>query len=185
MTEKGTTHPTYTFQWPRTPATPPAAPANENVSINAAQFTRNIPQAGAQWQTIAGLGRGSGAVAVFPVAAASVSDPASILAQSPRLEYDFRVPFTGPIKVTTNAIPTHRINQERGLRYAVAIDDEAPKIMDFEQPAAPNNRIWNQNVIDNNSVTITDHTVTAAGKHTLKIFMVDPGVCLEKFVISK
>jgi hypothetical protein len=184
MTEKGTTNPSYTFQWPRAAAAPPPAPANQDVSINADQFTRNVPMAGAEWQTIAGLGRGGDAVSVFPVTAGNITDPAAILAQSPRLEYDFSAPFTGQVKVTTDAVPTHRINQERGLRYAVAIDDETPKIMDFEQAAAPNNRAWNQNVISNVSVTVTDHALVAHTSHTLKIFMVDPGVCLEKFVIS-
>jgi hypothetical protein len=188
MTEKGTDSTTWGFKWPAVAANSQlsveissAAPL---VSIEAEHFTRNQARSGAQWETIAGLGRTADAVAVYPTTTPSITDPAQIVTQSPELDYDFTLPQGGPAQVTVYAIPTHRIHDGRGLRYAVAIDDEAPKIIGFEQNAGDTNREWGQNVIRNTAVTVTDHTLVAPGKHTLKVFMVDPGVLLEKLVVS-
>jgi hypothetical protein len=38
--------------------------------------------------------------------------------------------------------------------------------------------------LDNTTSTTTQHNIAAAGAHTLKIYMVDPGVLLEKIVID-
>jgi hypothetical protein len=123
-------------------------------------------------------------MALFPTTAASITDPAQILTQSPRLEFDFTSTHSGDYQVSVYAIPTHRINSTRGLRYAVAIDDQQPQIVDFEQSANNNSKAWQEDVIRNTNVTVTTHNIPSPGKHTLKIFMVDPGVVLEKFVVS-
>jgi hypothetical protein len=100
------------------------------------------------------------------------------------MDYDFTATTAGDVQLTVYAIPTHRIDPGRGLRYATAIDDETPTIEGFDQEAGDTNRAWSQNVIHNAAITVTKHTISVVGKHTLKIFMVDPGVVLEKFVIS-
>ena len=187
MTEKGTTLSSFAFKWPRNIAAPStqtaAQPTEDCYCVAAEHFARNMARNGAQWQTITGLGRTANAVAVFPTTTASITDPAQIPTQSPELDYDFTTTNSGPYQVGVYAIPTHRINAMRGLRYAVAIDNEPPQIIDFDQSSSNNSKAWQEDVIRNTNLTSTTHTIAAAGNHTLKIFMVDPGVVLEKFIV--
>jgi hypothetical protein len=189
MTVKGTTIPFYAFNWPDPSATPiasapPPPPVEPELSIFAGRFTRNIARGGGEWRAIAGLGRQADALTVFPPTLPSVA-PEQATQQAPELDYDFTSAAAGRLEVTVYAVPTHRINETRGLRYAVAIDDGQPQIVDFEQFSGDStNPAWQQHVIHNASVTRTQHTVDRPGAHTLKFFMVDPGVVVEKFVVS-
>jgi hypothetical protein len=165
----------------------PAAPSfveNDGcVSIEAEHPTRNTARNGAQWQVIPGLGRSGDSVSVYPVTVPSIVEPAAITSQSPLLEYDFTTTSTGEAKITTYNLPTRRINDARGLRYAIAIDDAVPQIVDFNI-ATESDRRWSENVMRNASIDTTTHAIAATGKHTLKIWMVDPGVVMDKVVID-
>jgi hypothetical protein len=205
MTARGTTSTTYGFRWPQVtrvsttndqPAiklpAPPVAPSvgasptfvenDRYVSIEAEHPTRNTARNGAQWQVIPGLGRSGDSVAVYPMTVPSI-DPASIAAQAPLLEYDFTSTSQGQAKITTYCLPTRRINATRGLRYAIAIDDAQPQIVDFNVVTESDPR-WSQNVMRNASIDSTAHTIAVAGKHTLKVWMVDPGVVMDKIVVD-
>jgi hypothetical protein len=74
-------------------------------------------------------------------------------------------------------------------RYAVSFDDQAPQSVDMHDglPAqftdsAP---VWEGWVRDNVIVKSTNLTLGAAGKHTLKLWMVDAGVVVQKVVVSR
>jgi xylan 1,4-beta-xylosidase len=69
-----------------------------------------------------------------------------------------------------------------GLRYAVSIDDEAPQIVDAW--ADTSQRAWERAVADNILERVTTHTPASAGKHVLKFWMVDPGLVLQRLVVS-
>jgi hypothetical protein len=74
-----------------------------------------------------------------------------------------------------------------GLKYAISIDGETPTIIDCDDSAVKGgetSKDWQDAVVRNTYVTTTSHNMSSAGKHTLKIWMVDPGVVLEKFVIG-
>jgi hypothetical protein len=169
---------------PRTGGADPA-PASQDagyLSIAAERPTRNVARQGASWKVIPGLGRLGDSLAVFPTTTPSVTDAAALAANAPALEYDFTVTTANAAgKVTVQAIPTHRLNAERGLRYAVAIDGEAPQIVDLETPefSAP----WSVNVLRGSAFGTTTHNI-AAGKHTLKIYMVDPGVVIDHITVD-
>jgi hypothetical protein len=168
-----------------TESPPRFAETDGYLSIEAEHFTRNIPVNGASWQVIKGLGRDSDSVAVYPTTVATISKPEDIAGNSPQLQYDFTTTTATPsmpVEITTYKIPTRRISDARGLRYAIAIDDEKPRVVDFnEENEGPR---WAQNVARNSAIDVSKHTIAAAGKHTLKIWMVDPGVVLEKIVIN-
>jgi len=46
------------------------------------------------------------------------------------------------------------------------------------------NRDWEKSVSDNFRNGISKHTLTTKGPHVLKIWMVDPGVVLQKIVVD-
>jgi hypothetical protein len=121
-------------------------------------------------------------MAVFPTTTPSVTDVAAFATNSPTLEYDFNIATANPAaKVTLQAIPTHRINPERSLRYAVAVDNETPQVINLETPE--NNATWSENVLRGAAQGVTTHNL-AAGRHTLHVYMVDPGVVLDHITID-
>jgi uncharacterized membrane protein len=68
------------------------------------------------------------------------------------------------------------------LRYAVAFDEQTPQIIGYD--TAEWSSQWTVNVLQGAAVSESTHTVSAAGRHTLKIWMVDAGVVIDKIVIG-
>ena len=75
----------------------------------------------------------------------------------------------------------------RPVRYAVAFDNEVPKtvvLLSEKYDAAHGNMDWEKVVADNMRSSNSKHTINKAGYHTLKIWMVDPGVVLQKIIVN-
>jgi len=75
----------------------------------------------------------------------------------------------------------------RGMQYAVSFDDQTPQVVTLvpENYNAQNrNTDWEKSVSDNSRTSITKHNIPAPGYHILKIWMVDPGVVLQKLVVN-
>jgi Gylcosyl hydrolase family 115 C-terminal domain len=89
-----------------------------------------------------------------------------------------------PERVSVEAIldPTLNFVPGRGLRYGVSFDEETPQIVDVL--ANNNTEAWETAVKDNVRKAKTSHTIATPGYHTLKIWMVDPGVVLQKLVVD-
>ena len=114
------------------------------VSMLAEHFTRSIDRGGAGWQKIEGLGRTANSMAVYPTTIASIDPTANLAETSPELDYDMYIFHPGAAAISIAAIPTHRVNPEHALRYAIAIDDQPPQIVDLESPEY--SRVWEGNV---------------------------------------
>ncbi len=69
----------------------------------------------------------------------------------------------------------------------MSFDDEPPQVVTLvpqNYNAQNGNRDWEKSVEDNARYSHTTHSIAAPGYHTLKIWMVDPGVVLEKLVVN-
>jgi hypothetical protein len=152
------------------------------VSINAENYTRRTNGAEAQWQTFEGIGYTGKVVTPLPHTAKSNLTVESIIKNSPKLEYDFYTFNHGQTNVFVQAVPTHPFYEGRGVRCAVSIDDAAPVIIDFETVGRSDE--WKQNVLKNAAVKWGKQLIFAPGKHTLKIWMVDPGVMIDQILID-
>jgi hypothetical protein len=148
------------------------------VSMEAEHFTRRVDRAGVGWRVIAGLGRSGDSVAVFPTTTPSIDDPASLATHAPALEYEFYVFHPGKARILVSALPTQRIHAGRHLRYAIAIDAARPAVVNLEDAGR-----WEENVLRSAAVGETDCAIAGRGKHTLKIWMMDPGVVLDKITL--
>ncbi|MGI4834300.1 MAG: glycosyl hydrolase 115 family protein [Janthinobacterium lividum] len=157
--------------------------ATDCVAIEAEHYTQAINGAGTTWQRLPDLGRTAGAVTTFPATAAPTTAPGG---SSPHLEYRITLPQAGPVTVSAYLAPTLDFTNTTGLRYAVSIDDEAPQIVNLHTGLNPDNgnKPWEQAVADNILLKTSQHPVAAAGPHILKFWRVDPGVVLEKLVVS-
>lgn len=157
--------------------------ANGCVSIEAEHFTRNIPASSARWTKIPGLGRTLSSMSIFPVTASSVLPPRN----SPRLEYKMFLFDSGKIEVETILSPTLNFVAGRGLRFALSFDDEPPCIVTAvaaDYSAGDRNRDWERTVADGVRIVRTPFILPKAGEHVLKVWMVDPGVVLQKIVVD-
>jgi hypothetical protein len=152
------------------------------VSMEAAHFTRKLQRSGASWQVVAGLGRTGRALAIFPVTAPSLTNLQEIIHGAPVLEFEFTCISTGALVATVYCVPVHRLYPGRGARLAVAVDDNQPQIVDIESEEY--SKVWGVNVLRAAALGATEHAVATPGKHTFKLWMVDPGVPVDKIVLN-
>ncbi|MBV9124316.1 MAG: glycosyl hydrolase 115 family protein [Planctomycetes bacterium] len=152
------------------------------VSAEAGHFTGRTKGSAAGWQKIDGNGRTEFAMTILPFGAASVTPIAQGTTAAPRLEYRMYLFKPGPVSVHTYVSPTLNFVPGRGLRYAVAFDDQPPQIVDIlaDGPYSA----WNEAVAQNARIAKSSHMVAKSGYHTLKIWMVDPGVVLQKIIVD-
>ncbi|KAF1833840.1 hypothetical protein BDW02DRAFT_598677 [Decorospora gaudefroyi] len=105
---------------------------------------------------------------------------------APSLEYDF-VTFTPTtsdmgLNVTLILTPTLNINPEKPLAYIAQVDDKEEMrreyVIDQPQPNFPVN--WGEAVADSAWYNTTNWGEVAPGKHTLKLWLVEANVVLQK-----
>ncbi|HWB83393.1 MAG TPA: glycosyl hydrolase 115 family protein [Bryobacteraceae bacterium] len=149
------------------------------VSMEAEHFTRQVTRNRVEWRVLPDLGRTGGTVSIFPSTAPSLETPAELPAEAPALEYDFYNWSDTPLKILVTALPTQRIDEGRHLRYAVALDDDAPVPVNLEDGSR-----WDVNVLRAAVVGSSEHAAIRPGRHTLRLWMMDPGVVLDKIVLN-
>jgi hypothetical protein len=157
--------------------------ADGYVSIEAEHYTKKIDTGPARWEKVADYGRTLSSMTIFPVTADSVTPPEN----SPCLEYQMYLFSTGKVEVASIIAPTLNFVPGRGLRYAASFDAETPQVV----TAVPSgffvdngNRDWEASVRDNCREIKSAHKLDRPGYHILKIWMVDPGVVLQKLVVN-
>lgn len=134
------------------------------------------------WRRVEDYGRTlSGMRADAPVDAAPV-EPGR---DSPVLEYQMHIATPGVLTVTSILAPTLNFMPGRALRFAVSVDDEPPQVVTVV-PAVYNaaGRDWEESVKNNARQLTTKHAAVAPGYHTLKIWMVDPAVVVQKLLVA-
>ncbi|MBF9140752.1 glycosyl hydrolase 115 family protein [Hymenobacter properus] len=168
---------------PMATAAPAAPAAGAYVSLEAEQYTKAVNAGPLSWQRLPDLGRTLGAVSTYPTTVAPTETPGG---NSPHLEYRINLAQAGPVTVSAYLAPTLDFTNTTGLRYAVSLDDEAPQIINLHtgMKSGEGNRSWERIVANSINLKTSQHNVAAAGAHTLKFWRVDPGVVLEKLVVS-
>lgn len=153
------------------------------VSIEPEHYTRRNDAGANRWIRIEDYGRTlSGMRADGPVDVAGLVPGKD----SPSLEYRMYLPYEGPATVDLSLSPTLNFVAGRGLRLALSFDDEAPKVIDIlpaNYNAANGNRDWEESVRNNARAVSSTFTLETGRYHTLKVWMVDPGVVVQKIVV--
>ncbi|CAN5733723.1 hypothetical protein BH11BAC3_BH11BAC3_06440 [soil metagenome] len=148
------------------------------VSIEADHFTRAINGKGISWKILPDLGKTGNAITSFPVTSASQA-PAT---GAPNLQYDIYTFSEGAVTINAYFSPTLNFhNTATGLQYGISVDDEAPQIISINKEDN-NGSIWNKWVGNNIIIKNTTHQIATPGKHTIKYWLVNPGVVLQKIV---
>lgn len=162
------------------------------ITMAAERATKIVDAGDVRWEKIPDYGRGLSGMTIFPVTAKSVTPPEN----APRMEYPVLIARAGEIHVDLVTGPTLNVQPDRGVRIAVSFDEQPPQIIDafqgqsYADPSrrgdlsAPAIRDWYAWVKDNARTLRSTHQIPDPGVHTLKVWMVDPGVVLETLIVT-
>ncbi len=128
-------------------------------------------------QALRGLGLGYG-VSSLPFTSESLDD--SQLNDAPWVEYSVHLP-KGNSRVEIRTLPTQRIHEGRGVRYAVTLNDQAPLFFDIQ--ADEFTPEWQDNVIRGFASRTINYSTNKKEEIRLRIYLLDPGVVIRDIVI--
>jgi hypothetical protein len=152
---------------------------NGYIAMEAAHFSKKVDSRPIFWKVIPGYGKTKDGVMTVPV----TSGPQTLSATTPHLEYNIYTHDSGDFKLHSYISPTIDFTNSDGLKFAVSIDDQAPVIVnissDYKTEAA-----WRQSVADNIKIFKTSLKINKPGKHTIKYWMINPGVVLQKLALD-
>ncbi|KAL5314469.1 hypothetical protein ACEPPN_017109 [Leptodophora sp. 'Broadleaf-Isolate-01'] len=164
--------------------------SDKHIAIEAEHSSRNTAVKGVSYITLPSYGRTLSGVTMMPVLA-----PSQPAGTGPVLEYDIYT-FTNTSVANVTLLLSPSLNQnggERPLKYGIAFDSETPQVLQFvgnwtgggSPPGwlgAVSDSVWGMAASGN--TTTTKHNLSKTGKHTLKIWAVEPGVVIQKIIID-
>ncbi|KAI0354264.1 hypothetical protein OH77DRAFT_1426329 [Trametes cingulata] len=160
------------------------------VSIEAAHSSRNTTVQGITWTELPGHGRTLSAVTPWPRGGNELNFTAG---SGPSIEYDFFLFNTknqgGNVTITTLVSPSlNTLGDDRPLGIALQIDDGAPVTKYFVPKSVPGQVPAPWNGVDGwvaNSINSVPMVLPVQpGAHTLKVWMIEPTVVVQKIIID-
>ncbi len=148
------------------------------VSMEAAHYSANVGAGSVRWEEIPDLGATLSGMSAFPVTSPSVVPPLN----SPHLEYRMYLFDSGEAQVQATLSPSLNFVPGRGLRYAISMDDDSPQVIDSLAVNTTEN--WSKAVEDSVRRVTSQYEVRTPGFHVLKFWYVDPGIVLQRLLVS-
>ncbi|TCD67740.1 hypothetical protein EIP91_011982 [Steccherinum ochraceum] len=160
------------------------------VSIEAAHASRNTTVEGLTWVELPGIGRTLSGITPWPRGG---EDRNFTAGTGPSIEYDFytfnSINGNGNISVRTYVNPSlNAFGPDRPVAVAIQVDSQ-PAQTSYFIPPAPSGSLpaaWDgaDGFVANSIVSIITNFAAPPGAHTLKIWMVEPTVVVQKIVID-
>lgn len=145
------------------------------VSIEAEHFSRAINTDKIKWEVVPSMGKTLSAITTLPANAYPRET------EQVYVEYDIEFATTGEFTVQLLLSPTLNYNANKGLRYEISVDGQAPQIINFNGHYKGELGRWQADHIIKSD---TKHKVEKAGKHTLRFRVLEPGIVLQKILIN-
>ena len=158
---------------------------NDYVSMYAVHYTRLKNNSYGNWKPLQGLGYTGSVLQLQTPQQKKIinSDDRSWISQnSSYAAYDFYTFSPADAALTVFTVPTHPLNNEYGMRYAVSVDDRPLQVVDFKTIGRSDE--WKQNVLRNRAEKKVSIPSLGKGKHELRIYAIDPGVMLDGMLID-
>jgi hypothetical protein len=158
--------------------------ADGYVSIEAQHFTAVNNTNDRKWEIIEDYGRTLSGMRATAFTDAPSAEPG---VNAPCLEYGMHLFSSGEAGIRITFSPTLNFLADRDLKIGLSLDEEEPRVVvvvpkDFS--AMNGNEVWEQTVMDNARFIDLRQIIKTPGYHTLKIWMIDPGVVIEKIVVD-
>ena len=106
----------------------------------------------------------------------SVANPSTA---TPHVTYTLTTASSGPATLDVSALPVFPLSPGGSLQFAVSIDEGTPQVADFAK-ASP----WSQNVLRNAAIATIQFDHLNAGRHTVVLYYMDPGVIFESLAFD-
>jgi hypothetical protein len=158
---------------------------NGLVSMFAANFNRQTNKQPDQWKVTEGPGYTAKSLQAWPMLineGAVSTETEAIKKNNSFVEYDFYTFSSVSPVITVFSLPAHPLNNNYGMRYALSVDDGPLKIVDYR--TFGRSEEWKQNVLKNRAEREIQMQFLDKGKHTLRIYSIDPGVILDRILID-
>lgn len=102
---------------------------------------------------------------------------AVVLPAGSSVTYRCKLPAVDSIRVTTCLVPTHPVNGKK-LRYQIKVDNDEFQTVEYQTRGRSEE--WKQNVLRNQAIRTTRHTLQAGKKHSITIKAIDEGVIVDQ-----
>ncbi|MDO7745203.1 MAG: glycosyl hydrolase 115 family protein, partial [Pedobacter sp.] len=154
-------------------------PQSGVISMEAPNYNKAVGSRPVQWKTLPNYGKTLGGVMPVPVTSAVQQ----LDTTTAHLEYAIYIHDTGTFDLNTFISPTIDFTNTDGLKFAVSIDDQTPVMVNISKDYRTETA-WRKSVADNIKIFKTPLKFDNPGKHTLKYWMISPGVVLQKLVLD-
>lgn len=98
------------------------------------------------------------------------------------VNYEFNASEVGECVVQLALAPNHPVEGKK-IRYAISIGNE--EMQEVEYQTVGRSEEWKQNVLRNQAIRQTKHTIEEAGKQVIKITALDEGVVIDQIKVRK
>ncbi|NNM86559.1 MAG: hypothetical protein HKL96_12490 [Phycisphaerales bacterium] len=158
------------------------------LAIGANAFVRKVAARHAAWIRVSGLGWSGGAMALWPAIPENRWDPATGLGSAPRMDYTLTLPREcRSATLVLKVLPTYELHPGMKLRIALSFNHGPMQVMTV--PFASSEARINSHAIRRLGA-LDDHIPLqfavgdlAAGKHSLTVYAVDPGIVLDQIQV--
>ena len=151
--------------------------ADKLTVIKASQWANKHDAEGKKIVAIEGLGIGGSGVTILPATGNS-----SQVAEAPYIDYTTEIK-EGTHQLTVKSLPTHSINNNYQLRYAISVNGDKPQVVNLNVDAGA--RAWSKNVLNGYSAGTTEHKIAAKKQQTsIRIYLLDPGLVINQIEVQ-
>ena len=157
------------------------------VSIEPEHYTAKTDLGDLHWIRVQDYGRTLSAMRVQGPVDFGPLEPGK---NSPRLEYKTYFFSSGEATVSAILAPNLAFIPKRDLRFAVSMDDQQPVLVTGVSTSIVASAVqtggneWVKNVEDEARTVSAKVQIPSSGYHTLKVWMVDPGITVQKLLID-
>lgn len=144
------------------------------ISISPTDFHNKQENGNIKFQKITGLG--------YTNSALQLGNAKYDSGENSFVEYNFYAFEPGKATISTYMLPLFAKDKSHSTRYAVQIDDQSKFVL--ANDVKEYSKEWADNVIRNSTINQTIINIEKPGKHTLRIYAVDPGMIIQKIVIN-
>ena len=152
------------------------------IAIEAEHFVKNKEEGDRKWIKIDDYGLTlSGMRATAP----ANSPSATPKKDAPCLEYPVYLFSKNTVEINIVTSPLLNFMPNKNIKFAVSFDDqEAQYVINVPDDYKINSPEWSKAVVDQSRQSKVKINVPQAGYHILKVWMIDPGVVIEKIIIN-
>lgn len=144
------------------------------IGIDPTAFHRKTEEGGIQFQVIDGLG--------YVNSSLQLGNAKYDSGEGSHVEYDFYTSTAGEITIYTYMLPLFAKDKAHGTAYGIQVDEQEYMINSNDVKEYSNE--WAGNVIRNSAINKTKVVLDKSGKHSLKLYCIDPGMIVQKIVID-